>query len=180
MIADGKTSQTPKGLPTCRQRSQCHVRSGDWANHLPSLKWAHFKYRAWHAEHKSIKQLRMPHQVKYHQWPPRAQTNPPRDRNFWHNTCIVLPTFYKMEQECLAQVHMEVAGVTTADLLGLQITERHQTAFFSFFPSTQRPENSLDWRSTVHSLFSLMNISSLAGLLTFWKWVGRAAAQTLA
>lgn len=39
-----------------------------------------------------------------------------------------------MEQECLAQAHMEVAWVTTADLLGLSTTEVHTTA--SFLPST--------------------------------------------
>lgn len=38
-----------------------------------------------------------------------AQINPPRDRNFWHNTHIILPTFFEMEQECTAQVDMEVA-----------------------------------------------------------------------
>lgn len=31
-----------------------------------------------------------------------AQTNPPRDRNFWHNTHIVLPTISEVKQESCA------------------------------------------------------------------------------
>lgn len=96
------------------------------------------------------------------------------------DTTHTSPYQHSLKQECLAQVHVEVAWVTTADLLGLQITERHTTAFFSSSPSTQGPENSLDLRSTVHNLFSFMNVSSLAGLLIFRKWEGRTAAQTFA
>lgn len=130
--------------------SQCQIRSGDLANHLPSFKWKHFKYRAWHAEHKSNSECHTKsnnfsdHQV--------VKTKPPRDRNFWQNAHIVLPTFFEMEQEGLAQGHMEVTWATTADLLGLQITERHTTAFFSFSPFTRRPKSSLDWRFTTSQL----------------------------
>lgn len=57
-----------------------------------------------------------------------------------------------MAQESLAQVHTELAWVTTGDALGFQTPEVHKTASFS--PFTQEPERSLVWRPTVHNFFS--------------------------
>lgn len=70
-------------------------------------------------------------------WPKRIL----QEKETSEPSIFLLAAFFKMAQKCLAQVHMEVGCVATADALWLQTREICTAA--SFASSAQKPKISL-------------------------------------